>query len=99
MHNWTPSLNATAGTDRLEPFNYKRYYADLNATAGVGVGSGAGGGGKKGKGKKKAAAAAAAAEEPKQPAGRDLVKEVETALDKLEGWKGEGWLEELVKKV
>ncbi|GAA5844601.1 hypothetical protein JCM11251_002239 [Rhodosporidiobolus azoricus] len=92
MRKWTPSFNATAGTDRLEPFNMAQYYADLNAQASIGVG------GKKGKGKKKAVVA----EQPKQPEGptpRDLVKEVEEALDKLERWKGREWLVKLVNKV
>ncbi|GAA6043850.1 hypothetical protein JCM8097_007237 [Rhodosporidiobolus ruineniae] len=90
MHKWTPSLNATAGTDRLEPFNYGRYNAAYYAGAGV-VANG------KGKGKKKGAAV-----EPEKPAGpapRDLVKEVEAALDKLEGWKEAGWLEKLAREA
>ncbi|GAA5917479.1 hypothetical protein JCM6882_004895 [Rhodosporidiobolus microsporus] len=100
IKKWTPTLNATAGTDKLEPFNYGRYYANLNAMAGIGVGVGGGGAAKKGKGKGKGKAAEV--EEEKQPAGpppRDLVTEVEEALEKLEAWKGKEWLDELVKKV
>ncbi|GAA5871136.1 hypothetical protein JCM8547_001468 [Rhodosporidiobolus lusitaniae] len=98
MRKWTPSLNATAGTDKLEPFSYARYYAELNAADGVGAGgsgSGGGAGGKKAKGKGKKSA-----KEEEKPAGlaeRDLVKEVEAALDRLEGWKEVRWLEGMAK--
>ncbi|GAA5952038.1 hypothetical protein JCM10213_005346 [Rhodosporidiobolus nylandii] len=103
MKKWTASLNATAGTDRLEPYSYARYtaaYAGIPAPgvsaaqAATGLGAAVAA---KGKGKGKAAAAVA--EEPKKPAdppSRDLVKEVEAALDKLEGWREAGWLETLV---
>ncbi|GAA6023489.1 hypothetical protein JCM10207_006215 [Rhodosporidiobolus poonsookiae] len=117
MRSWTPALNATAGTDRLEPYNWGRGYgAGLDGMFGAGLAVKSGGGAKgkakakkgKGKGKGKAAAeddddddepAPAAPPKPAEPVKRDLVKEIEAAMERLEGWREQGWVEGLVKGV
>ncbi|GAA5980097.1 hypothetical protein JCM11641_006915 [Rhodosporidiobolus odoratus] len=95
---WTPSMNDTAGTDKLEPFDWKTYYANNAAAGSAGAGVE---GGKEGKGKGKAKGSKGKKDEEKeedeQPKGRDLVKEVNQALETLQGWRKEGWLEGLVK--
>lgn len=36
---------------------------------------------------------------PAGPVPRNLVEQVERAMEKLEGWKEEGWLKKVVERV
>ncbi|GAA6007783.1 uncharacterized protein JCM10292_005433 [Rhodotorula paludigena] len=94
MSSWTPSLNATAGTASLEPYRYGAYKYVPPVANGDAAKKGKG----KGKGKAAQGAQGAQEEKPAVPVGpppRDLVKEVEEALDKLASWREEGWLAKL----
>ncbi|BGP43102.1 hypothetical protein JCM10449v2_007126 [Rhodotorula kratochvilovae] len=103
LRAWTPSLNATCGTQNLEPYRHGAYgYNAYLPQAPLAAAAAAAGAKGKGKGKGKAAVQPKAKEPEQQPAvpagppPRDLVQETEEALDKLEEWREKGWLDGLV---